>query len=51
LCPGPAPRFSRTVLEPPSDPPCAGEHSQAVLADFGFNSEEIAALRRASALT
>ena len=50
LHPGPAPRFSRTSLEAPSDPPFSGEHSDAVLRDFGFESEEIAALRRSKAL-
>jgi alpha-methylacyl-CoA racemase len=50
LHPAPAPRFSRTSPERPSDPPRSGEHSQAVLADFGFNPDEIAALRQAKAL-
>ena len=50
LHPAPAPRFSRTSPERPSDPPRGGEHSQAVLTDFGFNPDEIAALRLAKAL-
>jgi len=50
LHPGPAPRFSRTNLEAPSDPPFSGEHSDAVLRDLGFEFEEIAALRRSKAL-
>jgi alpha-methylacyl-CoA racemase len=50
LHPGPAPRFSRTSLETPCDPPLHCEHSDAVLRDFGFELEEIAALRRAKAL-
>ena len=44
------PRFSRTNLEPASDPPFSGEHSDAVLRGFGFEFEEIAALRRSKAL-
>ena len=51
LRPSSAPRFSRTTLETPCDPPCAGEQSRSALADFGFGSEEIAALERAQALT
>jgi alpha-methylacyl-CoA racemase len=50
LHPAPAPRFSRTSPEKPCNPPRSGEHSQAVLADFGFNPDEIAALRLAKAL-
>ena len=50
LHPAPAPRFSRSRTEKPSDPPRIGEHSQAVLRDFGFGPEEIAALRLAKAL-
>jgi alpha-methylacyl-CoA racemase len=51
LHPAAAPRFSRTALEPPRDPPCRGDQSEAVLAEFGFEPEEIAALRRSNALT
>jgi alpha-methylacyl-CoA racemase len=50
LRPQGAPRFSRTTLEPPSDPPLAGEHTDSLLADFGFDAHEIAALRLAKAL-
>jgi alpha-methylacyl-CoA racemase len=50
LHPGQAPRFSRTDLEMPCDPPLHGEHSDAVLRDFGFELEEIAALRLAKAV-
>jgi len=50
LHPAAAPRFSRTSPEKPCDPPRSGEHSQAVLRDFGFEPEEIAALRLAKAL-
>ncbi|MGE3771958.1 MAG: CaiB/BaiF CoA transferase family protein [Gammaproteobacteria bacterium] len=46
----PAPRFSRTVpqlKQPPAEP---GEHSDAVLAEFGFAAAEIAKLREQGAL-
>ncbi|HMM75360.1 MAG TPA: CaiB/BaiF CoA-transferase family protein [Gammaproteobacteria bacterium] len=46
----PAPRFSRTVPElkqPPAEP---GEHSDAVLAEFGFSAADIAKLREQGAL-
>ena len=43
--PAPSPRFSRTppTLERP--PAHAGQHTDEVLADFGFDAEEIARLR------
>ena len=50
LHPAAAPRFSRTSPEKPRDPPRSGEHSQALLRDFGFEPDEIAALRLAKAL-
>ena len=46
----PAPRFSRTVPElthPPAEP---GEHSDAVLAEFGVGAADIAKLREQGAL-
>jgi len=46
----PAPRFSRTVpalTQPPAEP---GEHTDAVLAEFGFTAVEIAHLREQGAL-
>jgi alpha-methylacyl-CoA racemase len=46
----PAPRFSRSRPEMRLPPPAPGEHSAAVLADFGFVSDEIEALRRAGAI-
>jgi len=48
--PGPAPRFSRTKAEvqgPPSDP---GQHTNEVLDDWGFSSDDIAALHNAGAV-
>jgi alpha-methylacyl-CoA racemase len=45
--PAPAPRFSRTPGEI-SSPPCApGQHSREVLAEWGFEPEEIDALEAA----
>jgi alpha-methylacyl-CoA racemase len=42
--PAPAPRFSRTRPPAPAPPPRAGEHTDAVLADWGFTRAEIDAL-------
>lgn len=46
--PAPAPRFSRTPLAPPQAPQ-VGVESSAVLADWGFSAEDIAALRTSHA--
>jgi alpha-methylacyl-CoA racemase len=48
--PGPAPRFSRTpgVLERP--PAFPGQHTEEVLADWGFSDEERAELREGKAI-
>jgi len=43
--PAPAPRFSRTVPELPSEPPKAGQHNDEALADWGFGADEIAQLK------
>jgi len=48
--PAPAPRFSRTGVEVAGPPAHAGQHTDAVLADFGFGEEEIAKLRQAGAV-
>ena len=48
--PAPAPRFSRTpgaVLRPP---PYAGQHTDEVLADWGFDAGELADLRAGGAI-
>ena len=42
--PAPAPRFSRTAAALPSAPAHAGQHSLAVLADWGFDADRITAL-------
>jgi alpha-methylacyl-CoA racemase len=46
----PAPRFSRTAATTPKPAPRVGEDSDAVLAEAGFTSGEIAALRSAGAV-
>ncbi|CAN5562827.1 CaiB/BaiF CoA-transferase family protein [soil metagenome] len=48
--PAPSPRFSRTepgVAGPPSSP---GQHTDAVLADWGFDADEVAKFRSAGAV-
>ncbi len=42
--PAPAPRFSRTASEIGAPPPLRGEHTEAVLRDWGLAEAEIAAL-------
>jgi alpha-methylacyl-CoA racemase len=48
--PAPAPRFSRTRPEIQGPPAHAGQHTDEVLARFGFDAERIAALRDAGAV-
>ena len=48
--PAPVPRFSRTAAARPTAPPHAGEHSEAVLGDWGFKTEEIEHLRSAKVI-
>ncbi|HSL56822.1 MAG TPA: CaiB/BaiF CoA-transferase family protein [Acidimicrobiales bacterium] len=48
--PGPAPRFSRTVAEIQRPPAHAGQHTDEVLTELGFDAERIAALRAAGAI-
>ncbi len=48
--PAPAPRFSRTSPEIKNPPPKPGEHTEAVLRDFGFGTKEIDALKKAEAI-
>jgi alpha-methylacyl-CoA racemase len=45
LQPGPAPRFSRTPAEISRPPSHAGQHTDEVLAEWGFSAEDIADLR------
>jgi len=42
--PAPAPRYSRTEPQTPTPPAHAGEHTRAVLADWGFDAARIDAL-------
>ena len=48
--PAPAPRLSRTPANVQGPPPLPGQDTDAVLADWGFTSEEIAGLRDAGAI-
>ena len=48
--PAPAPRFSRTVPEVQHSPARPGEHSKAILADWGFDARELHALEAAGAI-
>ena len=48
--PAPAPRFSRTPAALSHRPPLPGEHTAEALADWGFDADEIAALRERGAI-
>lgn len=48
--PSPAPRFSRTESEIQGPAALVGEHSKAVLKDWGFSDNEFAALQSAEAV-
>ena len=48
--PGPAPRFSRTPGQVQSAPANPGQHSEAILADWGWSADAIADLRAAGAI-
>ncbi|AOI90507.1 carnitine dehydratase [Burkholderia pseudomultivorans] len=48
--PAPAPRFSRTPGAIQSSPARPGEHTDAVLGDWGFTAAELATLREAGAI-
>jgi alpha-methylacyl-CoA racemase len=45
--PAPAPRYSRTVNAHPTEPAAPGEHSAAILTDWGFAADRIANLASA----
>ncbi|HSR10424.1 MAG TPA: CaiB/BaiF CoA-transferase family protein [Thermodesulfobacteriota bacterium] len=44
--PGPAPRFSRTKPQVQGPPPNPGQHTDEVLANWGFKPEEVESLRK-----
>ena len=48
--PAPAPRFSRTQSQIQSSAAMVGEHSEEILADWGFDRSEIEKLRTAKAI-
>ena len=48
--PGPAPRFSRTPGSVKGGPPDFGAQTESVLAEWGFDADEIASLRAANAI-
>jgi alpha-methylacyl-CoA racemase len=50
LQPAPSPRFGRTVPELDRPPAHAGQHSDEVLSDHGFDAAEIARLREMKAV-
>ncbi|WP_196150747.1 CaiB/BaiF CoA transferase family protein [Nocardia bovistercoris] len=39
--PAPSPRFSRTVLPPPTSPALPGDHTREILAEFGLDPTEL----------
>jgi alpha-methylacyl-CoA racemase len=48
--PAPAPRFSRSKTSIPHAPPIIGANADQALGEWGFDPQEIAALRQAGAL-
>ena len=50
LQPAPAPRFSRTAPTLDRPPAHAGQHSDEILAEFGFTADEVTALRDSGAV-
>ncbi len=48
--PGPAPRFLGTPSRVQSPPARVGEHTDAVLRDWGFSADEVTALHRSGAV-
>lgn len=48
--PGPAPRFGRSTPDHPRPAPDIGEHTDIVLQDYGFSSQEVQVLRSQGAV-
>jgi alpha-methylacyl-CoA racemase len=48
--PAPAPRFSRTPGTRRTTAPLVGEHTEAVLAEFGLSLSAVAGLRKSGAV-
>jgi alpha-methylacyl-CoA racemase len=48
--PSPSPRFSRTKQGIQGPPPAPGEHTEPVLEDWGFSSDEIENLKTSGAV-
>src|SRR5690606_39473754 len=48
--PAPAPRFSRTTAEIQRPPSHAGQHTDEILAELGFDAARIGSLREAGAI-
>jgi alpha-methylacyl-CoA racemase len=48
--PAPAPRFSRTPGTIQGPPAWPGQHTDEVLADWGFDDDEVAKLRETGAI-
>lgn len=46
----PTPRFSRTASDTPVGPPKAGEHTDEILAGWGFSDDEMSALKSSGAI-
>lgn len=48
--PAPAPKFSRTKPNVPTPPASPGEHTEAILKDWGFQPDEIESLQKSGAI-
>ena len=48
--PAPAPRLSRTPGRVAASPPGYGQHTDAILADLGYDDDAVAALRDSGAV-
>lgn len=48
--PAPAPRFERTATDVPSPPPLPGAHTDVILSDLGYSTQDITHLRESGAV-